>query len=1619
MGEKERVISLYNYISEVSKSSKSINRNISLERWYYFLNNLPLDENINFNNLYDENIIEIKKPNFLRPIKLEKKFIVWIDGNWENFKEKIKIKKEIIIEKVIINEEKKEEIVSEIIPINEEILKTLTLKKQERDIWVKEQEKIENVRKIFDALYIQYLELNKESEMLELVLANGMLKMSSYDIYYPIILKKIKLEFNAEENIIYIKNFIENGGYLTELYTEFLNEIENINLNGVLELDTKVKEKDIYPLDVENIDNFFREFVHKLSVNGQYSKDIENFHLFDKESVIIEDNPLIFIRKKDSGVIKAIDEIVKNIEEIEEIPEQLSELIGLAENEKTLDKISKEENKENILNKSENVISKDGILFVKEANIEQIEIAQKIEKNRAVVVQGPPGTGKTHTIANLLGHFLAQGKNVLVTSHTKKALKVLKDKIPKNIQGLCISILDDDNSDMSRSVENITENMGRLDSIKLKKEVDILEQERLKEIKELKKINTQLFSIKYKENQSIFYNGEGFSITELGRYLRKNEERLNKINGKIEENTPCPISNEEFKFLKEYRIKVSKEDEKEIELNLNDSNFFKTKDEFKDILEKLDEKREKVEILLKNKEFYYENDSLIFEELGRINLQIFEKSKLKDDFIPIKLKNIKKWELYLIRIGANNGNNKLLWEVFLDEVRKVADLVATQSLKFFGKEIKFELEIIEGKKQVLELKEAINNPGLFLKNRLKKAKNNLGNKIQINGKILETIEECDLVLEYLDLMQKKDELNKKWKTFSITDINIDEILDNPKKFIENVLYYLNWNEREKFEFIKNIKQELGIDIKLIFGKLEIMELNELPMYIEKIEKYINISNKALEYMKLFQLYDDYAQLVLENTNENSVIENGIREAVINKDIENYDKFLKILELVSNKTKLYNKRKEILNKIKKVANEWAMNLFEENYDREIDDIYEVWKWKQLSQELEKLQNEPYEKLQKEVRDKKEKIKNLTLELVEKKSWYYVLSFVEKKENLTISQSLRGWKRSMEKIGKGTGKNAEKHRNEAKNKIAICQKAVPIWIMPMNKVIDTLNPAKNKFDIVIVDEASQSDISALVLLYMAKKVIIVGDDKQVSPSAVGVKIEKENLLIEKYLKGRIINSDLYGMRSSLYLIASTTYQPLMLREHFRCVPEIIGYSNKTSYDFKIKPLREASSSKLTPAVINYRVDGKRGSDGKVNEVEAKTIVSLIMACLEEDIYEKATFGVISLLGKEQVDFIQNLLVEKIGNGLIEEHEILCGDPSHFQGDEKDIIFLSMVDSNKNSEVPLKLKSEGKENENKKRYNVATSRAKDQLWLVHSLDVRKDLKIGDIRRELIEFTENPRSFMIEEEVKSKSDSIFEEEVAKYLLARDYNLYQQWEVGAYRLDMVVSCGENRVAIECDGERWHSSEEQIKNDIERQEILERCGWKFIRIRGSKYFRNPDLTMKEVVKELNIRGIYPEKQESILNKGQDNKLLNKIKNRAQEILLSWKDDKDKKEERLDEESKVLNREDSDNKAFKEIKEEKTVYPKNENRINKIFDKINLEGSNREKVKKDIYTFLSEESIEYIDNSKTSNLLWIIYSSEKEGKIETYLQENNYSYSFDKRGARATNNRKAWRVKMEG
>lgn len=460
------------------------------------------------------------------------------------------------------------------------------------------------------------------------------------------------------------------------------------------------------------------------------------------------------------------------------------------------------------------------------------------------------------------------------------------------------------------------------------------------------------------------------------------------------------------------------------------------------------------------------------------------------------------------------------------------------------------------------------------------------------------------------------------------------------------------------------------------------------------------------------------------------------------------------------------------------------------------------------------------------------------------------------------------------------------------MAKCQNAVPVWIMPISKALENLNAKDNKFDIVIIDEASQANIESLPIVYLGRKVIVVGDDEQVSPSSLsfgGISTEKLNYLKELYIKDIVPNYHLYDTETSLYDIMSQNAPVLMLKEHFRCIPEIIGYSNRLSYDYKIKPLRDDSEVCVNPSTICYQVNGERKLNYKINKLEAKNIVALILSCINQEEYKGMTFGVISLKGDEQVKLINKLIFEKIPPNEIEERRILCGTAGNFQGDERDVIFISLVDSNSES-TPLNLQSI--ENKTyKQRYNVAVSRARNQIWVVHSLDSNKDLKQGDIRKDLIEYIGNPNSFINkQEEIERKSDSPFEIAVANYLVKNGYKIVQQWKVGSYRIDMVAIYKNIKIAIECDGEAYHSGEDKIRQDMERQAILERVGWRFIRIRGSEYFKDPISAMKNVCDKLEQYGVFKTDSNNYQSTVSENDLQKRIKNYASNILENWQED---------------------------------------------------------------------------------------------------------------------------------
>ena len=1480
MKDKDKVLALFNYISEISKNLKNTKTNIAEEKWFDFLENFPKHKDIifeykNLDEKYFEKeegkLLEIRKPNFLKPLYIDEYLLEWIEGDWKDYRAALEVNEKIFVENT-------ENGSGEIVDITPEIEGKIQEELEKRELWVEKQLAIEEARNFFDTLYIKYLELNKETETLELVIGNGIVRIKEQNVYYPVLLKKIKIDFNAKDNILILSDPHTNESFSPNLYTNFLNEIDDIHLENVFELEKEVKEKNLHPLNRKETVDFFKKFIHSLTNRGFFIEDGDIEDLKEYGDIFIEDNPLIFIRKKETGIVKAIENITEKIENSGEVPAHLYELVGVA---------SEEENEN-----TEKDFREEEILFVKDANTEQVNIAKQIEKNNAVVVQGPPGTGKTHTIANLLGHFLAQGKNVLVTSQTKKALRVLKEKIPKSIQGLCISILDDDNSDMRKSVETISEKLGNFTSEKLKKEVEELEKIRIKECNDLENITDQMCGIRYRESKSIDFNGETFSIKDIAKYLRENPEINGKIPGKISELVPCPITNDEFSFLKtKYRQQVSESEEKEIVLGLNNISNYLDISEFEELVNDKKHTWKELEKLLNDNSFNIDSNILYVNGKEIIDLKKFKENYDVKQTIPKELtEDMEKWKVDVAISGGTDNGNKINWQNFIEDIKELHEYLNNLRPKLFKKRIDFSgIAPSDAVKMIQELKNAFNNPGFMFGLNVKKEKNRIGSRITLNGETVKDIAECDLLLEYFNLLIQEKELKESWKELIENNggISADSLggsfIDYAFESVKEIEYFLNWNYKEKAQLLKNI-ENLGINRNCLFKETNISmeEIKDILNSAKNIEKVMEIGSKALKLSEKEEKYSLYTEKIKNITKKDSILDEKIKNAVVNEEIKEYSKNLKQLEILSAKQEYYKKREDILERINKTAFKWYEELKNGKIE-EIEDICEVWKWKQLSQELEKLEKEPYEDLEKKALEKRENIKKATLELVEKKSWYHVLHFIEKKENLMVSQALRGWEQTIQKIGKGTGKNASLYRKQAKEKMNICQKAVPAWIMPMNKVIDTLNPAENKFDVIIIDEASQSDISSLVLLYMAKKVIIVGDDKQVSPLDIGVSVEKVNSLREKYIKGKIINDDLYGLNSSLYSVAATTYRPLMLKEHFRCVPEIIGYSNKTSYDLKIKPLRESGSSDLKPAVINYKVPGMRDEKRKINELEAKTVVSLIKACIEMKEYADSSFGVISLLGDEQSDLIQKMIVEKIDVTDIEKHDILCGNSSHFQGDERDVIFLTMVDSN-SGEVPLRVMTDGTESARKKRYNVAASRARNQMWVVNSLDVDNDLKTGDIRKEFLEYVSSPKEMLLTEEMEKNSESVFEEKIAKYLISEGYHIEQQWEAGLYKIDMVALFQDKKVAIECDGEKWHSTEEQIREDMERQNVLERCGWEFIRIRGSRYFKNPESTMKTLIEELNGKGIYPESMEDKRYLVKEKELLNKIKNRALKIM---------------------------------------------------------------------------------------------------------------------------------------
>ena len=249
-------------------------------------------------------------------------------------------------------------------------------------------------------------------------------------------------------------------------------------------------------------------------------------------------------------------------------------------------------------------------------------------------------------------------------------------------------------------------------------------------------------------------------------------------------------------------------------------------------------------------------------------------------------------------------------------------------------------------------------------------------------------------------------------------------------------------------------------------------------------------------------------------------------------------------------------------------------------------------------------------------------------------------------------------------------------------------------------------------------------------------------------------------------------------------------------------------------------------------------------------------------------------ISLLGKSQAEEIAIALRTELSEVEIEARQLVCGNAYSFQGDERDVIFLSIVASPSDG----RLARVGRDSALfQPRYNVAVSRARDQLWLFHSMDLR-DLNPDDLRASLIRHAQapeiesvNPLSTQKIQDLREEAsrpgrgnrpppapfDSFFELDVYLAIVARGYRVIPQYAMNGYRIDLVVEGLRGRLAVECDGDFWHGPE-RYSDDLARQQVLERAGMQFWRVRGSTFARDPDAALESLWPALDQRGVFPE-----------------------------------------------------------------------------------------------------------------------------------------------------------------
>ncbi len=423
--------------------------------------------------------------------------------------------------------------------------------KARRDMWAEAERPAVLTRRLYERVHDIWTLMRREGDRTELVVADGILRLSipggasgEQHIEHPVLLQRIRVQFQPAAPEF---QFWPESDH-AELHRPLFSLVPGLDSKTMAGFAEELEAGSVTPLGGQRTTGFLRRLVQGLFVDGEFTETKGEKQL---DATIWRD-PVVFARPRTAGLATIIESIIEDLgSDSPDIPGGLVQIVGGVD-DPAVDSNPPATTGSLAGGSGPRPDPPADIFFSKAANQEQMQIAKRLRKSDSVLVQGPPGTGKTHTIANLIGHFLQEGKTVLVAAHTSKALRVLHKQVDEQLQPLCLSVLGGDaesREQLKRSVQRINDRVAGSNAEDLRRQARNLIARYGELQQRIDDLNGRLRAARYSEIEELVIGGEAIRPADAAKQVRDGEDEHGWLPGPIHLGVLCSLSNSEIREL--------------------------------------------------------------------------------------------------------------------------------------------------------------------------------------------------------------------------------------------------------------------------------------------------------------------------------------------------------------------------------------------------------------------------------------------------------------------------------------------------------------------------------------------------------------------------------------------------------------------------------------------------------------------------------------------------------------------------------------------------------------------------------------------------------------------------------------------------------------------------------------------------------------------------------------------------------------------------------------------------------------------------------------------------------------------------------------------------------------